>query len=91
MVNAPTTKRQNENEASQAPQESNGVEVSVEPFNPSTSMKKRKTGNAVNVAKSAFEDTLINFAEEDQLDSKGTLYPLVAQHVYNNCSNVPKR
>jgi hypothetical protein len=80
MVNAPTTKRQNENEASQAPQDSNGVEVSVEPFNPATSMKKRKTGNAVNVVKSAFEDTLINFAEEDQLDSKSTLYHLVAQH-----------
>ncbi|CAO3683082.1 unnamed protein product [Umbelopsis vinacea] len=70
MVNSPTTKRQNENEASQAPQDSNGVDVSVEPFNPATSMKKRKTGNAVNVVKFAFEDTLINFAEEDQLDSK---------------------
>jgi len=66
MVGPATTKRQNENDPSQGSDE---VEVSVEPFNPATSMKKRKTGNAVNVAKSAFEDTLTNFAEVDDLST----------------------
>lgn len=70
MVGPATTKRQNENDPSQGSDE---VEVSVEPFNPATSMKKRKTGNAVNVAKSAFEDTLINFAEVDDLSTNSTL------------------
>ncbi|KAH8556666.1 DNA polymerase family B-domain-containing protein [Umbelopsis sp. PMI_123] len=63
MVSASNTKRQNENEPSA---NSDDIEVSVEPFNPATSMKKRKTGNAANLTKSAFEDTLNNFAEGDE-------------------------
>jgi hypothetical protein len=63
MVSASNTKRQNENEPSA---DSDDIEVSVEPFNPATSMKKRKTGNAANLTKSAFEDTLNNFAEGDE-------------------------
>lgn len=65
MVAAANPKRQNENEPSK---ESDNIEVSVEPFNPATSMKKRKTGNA-NLVKSAFEDTLNNFAEDDEQSS----------------------
>jgi hypothetical protein len=65
MVAAANPKRQNENESSK---DSDNIEVSVEPFNPATSMKKRKTGNA-NLVKSAFEDTLNNFAEDDEQNS----------------------
>jgi hypothetical protein len=70
MVAAANPKRQNGNEPSK---DSDDIEVSVEPFNPATSMKKRKTGDA-NLVKSAFEDTLNNFAEADKQSSTCELH-----------------
>ncbi|KAJ2962042.1 hypothetical protein NQZ79_g2805 [Umbelopsis isabellina] len=64
------TKRQNENDPPKKTSSSNELEVSEEPFNPAANLKKRRTGPAVNVAKSAFEDTLSIFAESDGLADK---------------------
>lgn len=70
MVSVANTKRQNENDPPKKTSSSNELEVSEQPFNPAANLKKRRTGPAVNVAKSAFEDTLSVFAESDGLADK---------------------
>jgi hypothetical protein len=82
MVNVVTAKRHNENNLPEYSSNLDALEVSVEPFNPATNMKKRRTGNATNVAKSAFEDTLTNFAEADELNSNGIM--IVSERCHNN-------
>jgi hypothetical protein len=74
MVSVANTKRQNENDPPKKSSSSDDLDISEEPFNPAANLKKRRTGTAVNVAKSAFEDTLSIFAESDGLADKCTYF-----------------